>query len=112
MNYALAIQHLYPDAEWSMVGNDLATLEWRSEGDPPTQQELDDCWPIVRDAHFLLTMRRQRDRLLTASDWTQLSDNGLSDEQRAAWAEYRQALRDAPANWEPAATWDAPEPPN
>lgn len=54
-------------------------------------------------------MRRQRDRLLTASDWTQMPDSPLSDEQRAAWAVYRQALRDAPANWEPAATWDAPD---
>ena len=56
-------------------------------------------------------MRAQRGRFLAGSDWTQLSDNGLSDEQRAAWAVYRQALRDAPANWTPAPTWDAPEPP-
>ena len=57
-------------------------------------------------------MRRYRDRFLTASDWTQLPDNGLSDEQRAAWAVYRQALRDAPASWVPASTWDAPDPPD
>ena len=57
-------------------------------------------------------MRVYRDTYLAACDWTQLPDNGLTDEQRAAWAVYRQALRDAPANWEPAPTWDAPEPPN
>ena len=62
-------------------------------------------------ATYEANMRVQRDMFLAASDWTQLPDNGLTDEQRAAWAVYRQALRDAPANWEPAATWDAPEPP-
>jgi len=54
-------------------------------------------------------MRFHRDAMLAASDWTQTLDAPLTDEQRAAWAVYRQALRDAPANWEPAATWDAPD---
>lgn len=58
------------------------------------------------------TMRAERNRLLAASDWTQMPDSPLTDEQRAEWAVYRQALRDAPANWEPAPTWDAPDPPN
>jgi len=62
--------------------------------------------------HWLTQMRRLRDGLLAASDWTQMPDSPLSDEERAAWATYRQALRDAPANWEPAPTWDAPDPPN
>jgi hypothetical protein len=61
---------------------------------------------------YARNMRAQRDAWLAASDWTQLPDNGLSDEQRAAWADYRQALRDAPANWTPGPTWDAPDPPN
>ena len=40
--------------------------------------------------------RTERDALLTACDWTQMSDSPLSDEAKAAWAEYRQALRDLP----------------
>lgn len=39
-------------------------------------------------------IRRQRNKLLDASDWTQVSDNGLSAEKRAEWATYRQSLRD------------------
>lgn len=38
--------------------------------------------------------RLQRDRLLAASDWTQLPDSPLSSSERAAWGEYRQQLRD------------------
>jgi len=40
--------------------------------------------------------RRKRKFLLFSADWTQLVDAPLSDAQRAAWAEYRQALRDVP----------------
>ena len=32
--------------------------------------------------------------LLQDSDWTQLLDNGLSDDERALWTQYRQYLRD------------------
>lgn len=42
--------------------------------------------------------RRQRDKLLAASDWTQLPDSPLTEEARAAWGEYRQALRDLDMN--------------
>jgi hypothetical protein len=38
------------------------------------------------------TVRAERDALLRASDWTQLPDIPAST--RAAWAPYRQALRD------------------
>jgi hypothetical protein len=39
-------------------------------------------------------VRAQRDRLLSASDWTQVLDAPVD---RAAWATYRQALRDLPS---------------
>lgn len=35
--------------------------------------------------------------LLQQSDWTQLIDVPLTDEQRAAWVTYRQELRDVPS---------------
>ena len=39
--------------------------------------------------------RHRRNALLTDSDWTQYAeDNPLSDEKKAEWATYRQALRD------------------
>ena len=38
--------------------------------------------------------RAHRDALLTASDWTQLADVVLTGPVRAAWANYRKALRD------------------
>lgn len=38
--------------------------------------------------------REQRDNLLVASDWTQVADAPVD---QAAWAVYRQALRDVPS---------------
>jgi len=38
-------------------------------------------------------IRVQRDSLLSASDWTQVADAPVD---KAAWATYRQALRDVP----------------
>jgi len=40
------------------------------------------------------TVRKQRDRLLAESDWTQMPDSPLTTEKKAEWATYRQALRD------------------
>lgn len=39
-------------------------------------------------------VRADRNARLAASDWTQLADVPLSEEEKATWATYRQALRD------------------
>jgi hypothetical protein len=41
-------------------------------------------------------VRQERDLLLASSDWTQLPDAALSEEQIYKWKLYRQALRDLP----------------
>ncbi len=56
---------------------DYTTRQWVDPRTPDTE------WPLVR---------AKRDRLLQASDWTQLPDVPLATKQ--AWAAYRQALRD------------------
>lgn len=42
-------------------------------------------------------VREERNRLLTASDWTQLNDTPLDNTAKVAWTSYRQALRDIPS---------------
>lgn len=41
-------------------------------------------------------IRAERNHLLALCDWTQSADSPLSDEDKARWTEYRQALRDIP----------------
>lgn len=52
------------------------------------------------DDQKLAEIRSRRDRLLAESDFTQGVDyqSTLTDEQKTAWADYRQALRDLPAS--------------
>lgn len=44
-------------------------------------------------------LRHVRDLLIGLTDYTQAADSPLTAEQRAAWAIYRQALRDLPVNY-------------
>lgn len=42
-------------------------------------------------------IRKQRNQLLSESDWTHMSDSPLSESDKTAWAAYRQSLRDLPS---------------
>ena len=96
-DYAAVLTRNYLGAEWSLNGDDYAGLTWLSDTAKPSQQELDAAWPAVRDAMKWDALRAERDRLLAASDWTQIADAPVN---AAAWAVYRQALRDVPQDFD------------
>lgn len=48
------------------------------------------------DAECVAELRRKRDSLLRASDWTQAADAPLTSAVLDAWRAYRRALRDLP----------------
>lgn len=50
----------------------------------------------------LIAIRAKRDAILSATDWTQLSDSPLTEIKKQEWQVYRQALRDFPATCDPA----------
>lgn len=66
---------------------------------------------LATDEEWWMSLRSERNRMLANSDWTQMPDNELTDEQRQAWAEYRSALRHFPETWEPGPTAEFPDPP-
>jgi hypothetical protein len=49
----------------------------------------------ISDDLYLIRMRHWRDGELARTDWTQVADAPVD---QAAWAMYRQALRDLPAS--------------
>ena len=49
--------------------------------------------PVVDTTGMEAEARTERNRLLSESDWTQIADATVD---KAAWATYRQALRDLP----------------
>ena len=61
------------------------------------RKDLDDEY--LNSSTFLwMKLRSERDNLLLSSDFTQLGDIGLSESKKTEWINYRQALRDLPAN--------------
>ena len=50
--------------------------------------------PLTPEERVKASLRPERNRLLTSSDWTQLNDSPLSEDKIAAWSAYRQELRD------------------
>lgn len=66
-------------------------------------ENMKDGWKVIRYPNAILetvdnasAVRAERDRLLTACDWTQLADSPLDAASMALWQNYRQALRDIP----------------
>ena len=55
--------------------------------------EMDDETKAVKDAEQAKAVRSDRDKRLSDTDWTQVADAPVD---KAAWATYRQALRDVP----------------
>ena len=89
-----AIKTLRPGAAYTLRGtSDSYTLDWTDDTQTePTSSEIEGAF---NDAKWD-RVRIERDGRLAASDWSSVSDNQLSDTERAAWETYRQTLRDIP----------------
>ncbi len=75
--------------------------------DNTIQNWLDDASSVDADYAAALgaigehKLRAKRDSLLVESDWTQVGDSPFTDEKKAEWVTYRQALRDLPSTASP-----------
>jgi hypothetical protein len=50
IDYATILITNYPEAQWSLTGNDYDTLIWYDDTPKPSQAELDAAWPAVQQA--------------------------------------------------------------
>ena len=88
-----AIRRLKPGVHHSYTIDDDVLTITMEDGSSLTQAEVE---AEIAANGGLIELRSQRNGFLNASDWTQFSDVTLDN--KAAWATYRQALRDLPAN--------------
>ncbi len=58
------------------------------------QTALDEDFDAITDEQWWTIVRWWRNVLLNESDWSQVADNSLTEEQRETWREYRRELRD------------------
>lgn len=66
---------------------DVWKVDWEQQPSPEREANLQKLSKQHRD---------DRNALLATTDWTQLADAPLTAEQKTAWMQYRQALRDLP----------------
>jgi hypothetical protein len=95
IDYALILQTNYAGAEWSISGNDYATLEWFSASTKPTQAELDAAWPQVDYDNQVTAVETTR-----RTQYEAQSDGLFFEWQRGtntkeAWESAVQAVKDA-----------------
>ena len=64
------------------------------DGVTTTKAEHEAAYQAGLDAKVAEGHRTTRNKLLADSDWTQMNDSPLSNEDKTAWATYRQELRD------------------
>lgn len=104
-----------PEATMAAFGMLPVTHADTPSYDPMTQRIEHSSQPVLQDGSWViaktvvalttdeitakndreaLEMRKERDSLLADTDWTQMNDSPLSNEDKTAWATYRQELRD------------------
>ena len=81
---------------WKIKENTI--VKWWSEKPQPTESEIQAKIAELTAAEPLRLLREQRNQLLVQSDWMAVSDRVMTQAQ----IDYRQALRDLPANSTPA----------
>lgn len=64
------------------------------DGVTTTKAEHEAAYQAKLDANVAESHRVTRDVKLADTDWTQMNDSPLSNEDKTAWATYRQELRD------------------
>ena len=94
-DYSAVLSTNYATDQWSISGNDYATLEWFSETTKPTQAELDAQWPTVDYNNQVLAVETTR-----RTQYEAQSDGLFFEWQRgtntqAAWEAAVQAVKDA-----------------
>ena len=82
--------------EYTTVDMFADTTETDEDGNEvtTTKAEHESARQAALDAKASETNRKTRNDLLVGSDWTQMNDSPLTNEQKTAWATYRQELRD------------------
>ena len=95
---AQAILNAYPNFIGSCIVKDGSTEVEFASGSPGEDASVSDIQAAQVTYNSVKkweNIRLQRDALLAASDYTQVAD---APGDTAAWATYRQALRDVPAS--------------
>lgn len=96
-----ALVSLCPGRSWELHGYSYDGLIWKDEEVPkPTEEEINQKMEELDAEKPWIVLRKERDKRLMETDkYTSIPDwPHPTEEAKQAWLDYRQALRDLPAN--------------
>ena len=90
-----AIFKINPNASFVIRGTDIedCIIEFTNGTTPISKADIEAQFTAVEFDMAMSDLRSKRDRLLAASDWTQLPDTTLTNTQKQSWMQYRTELR-------------------
>ena len=102
-----ALQILCPGAPWYKCGDTWESIRLPEGYEKPPKEEFEAKLQELIDAQPLKKLRAERDALLSQTDkYATIDFPHGSEAAKQAWLDYRQALRDLPANTDPSnPTW-------
>ena len=94
MYISRALLELAPGSSWTLhEDGDNYEITWLSPDIPkPTKEQVEAKIQELKALEPMVILRKERDRLISETDWWAVSDRTMTSEQSA----YRQALRDLP----------------
>jgi len=101
MDIPLVLSKYYNGQTWSLVGEKYEGLTWSDENtiSKPSLDDLIIKYNEITTARPLNKLRKTRNKLLDQTDKYIVADYPhATDEAKQAWIDYRQTLRDLPAN--------------
>ena len=81
IDYAAVLTANYPDALWTLDGDNYDGLTWLSDSPKPSQAELDAAWPAVQQAQADVVAAKEAAR---ASGVAKLEALGLTVDEVSA----------------------------
>ena len=96
-----AITDLYGPTKFVLKGVKYSGLEWYDERPKPSEEQIQAKIAELEAAEPIRLLRIQRNQLLAQTDWIATIDYPGTVEVQEQWLDYRQALRDLPANSDP-----------
>lgn len=87
------------DGKWftKFIAGPVFTDTTDDEGKVTSAADNETAYRASVDANAGVSVRVERDKKLTDTDWTQMADSPLASDKKTEWAAYRTSLRDLPA---------------
>ena len=95
MDIPMILSRRYGGTEWTLNGDDYAGLTWLSEGEPPTEADLEALWPEVQSEVAYEQVEQTRAQAYRESSDPIFFEYQRGDKTEAEWLAAVEAVKAA-----------------